>query len=316
MTKKQDKSVNVGVDVGKAQLDVYLHERQLHFTVPNTAAGIAQALNRIKRYTVLRFVVEATGRREYDLVVAAAQRQLPVIICQPLLVRRYAEASGRLAKTDKLDAQLLAEYAAVMKPKVRPVALGSIRKIKDLTARRRQLVEMNTMEKNRLDIMPKAFHDDIRRHSHYLDKHIDKLDRAIDKLIDTIEQWQEKRRTMASMPGIGTQSVNTMLADLPELGTLNHKQIAALVGVAPFNHESGRFKGKRRIKGGRASVRTVLFMATMTAVQHNPVIKRTYQRLLAAGKLKKVALTACLRKILVILNAMVRDNKMWNENYA
>ena len=203
-----------------------------------------------------------------------------------------------------------------MKPEVRPVALGNIRKIKDLTARRRQLVEMNTMEKNRLDVMPKAFHADIRRHCQFIDKHIDKLDRAIDKLVDTIEEWQEKRRTMLSMPGIGTQSVNTVLADLPELGSLNHKQIAALVGVAPFNRESGRFKGKRRIKGGRASVRTVLYMATMTAVQHNSIIKQTYQRLLAAGKLKKVALTACLRKILVIFNAMVRDNKPWNENYA
>lgn len=316
MTTNHDKSVNVGVDVGKSQLDVYLHERQLHFVVPNTPDGIKQTLNRLKRYTVTRLVVEATGRREYNLVLAAAKRQLPVIICQPLRVRRFAAAKGTLAKTDKLDAQLLAEYAAVMKPDVRPVALGNIRKIKDLTARRRQLVDMNTMEKNRLDVMPKAFHCDIRRHIQYLDKHIDKLDRAIDKLVDTIDEWKEKRRTLLSMPGIGIQSVNTTLADLPELGTLNHKQIAALVGVAPFNHESGKFKGKRRIKGGRASVRTVLFMATMTAVQHNPVIKRMYQRLLAAGKVKKVALTACLRKILVILNAMVRDNKTWNENYA
>ena len=172
------------------------------------------------------------------------------------------------------------------------------------------------MEKNRLDVMPKAFHADIRRHIAYLDEQIDKLDRLIDQLIETIDEWRQKRDVLLSAPGIGKQSVNTFVADLPELGQLNPKQIAALVGVAPFNRESGALRGKRRIRGGRASVRTVLFMATMTAVQHNPVIKKKYQQLLNAGKQKKVALTACMRKLLVILNAMIRDNQSWNENYV
>lgn len=316
MTKKTDNAVNVGIDVGKNQLDVCIHERNIHFTVPNNQTGIHDGLSRIKRYTVSRIVVEATGRREYDLVVEAAKRGLPIIICQPIKARRYAAAKGTLAKTDKIDAQILAEFAAVMKPTFRPIALGNIRKIKDLTVRRRQLVDTNTMEKNRLDVMPKSFHTDINRHIKYLDKQIDKMDRQIDKLIETVDEWRDKRNVLLSAPGIGKQSVNTLIADLPELGQLNPKQIAALVGVAPFNRESGALRGKRRIRGGRASVRTVLFMATMTAVQHNPIIKKKYQQLLEAGKQRKVALTACMRKLLVILNAMLRDNQAWNENYA
>ena len=316
MPENRETSVNVGIDVGKDQLDVVIHEPQLHFIVTNDAPGIRRLLSRIARYNPARVVVEATGRREYDFVVAAAERGLPVIICQPLLVRRYASASGILAKTDKIDAGILASYAAVMQPEVRPLAIGNIRKIKDLVARRRQLIEMSTMEKNRLDVMPKELAADIRRHVRHLQSQIEKVDRAVAELVDSIEEWREKRDLLASVPGIGPQVVNTLLADLPELGSLSNKQIAALVGVAPFNRDSGRFRGKRRIRGGRASVRTVLFMAMLSAIQHNPVIRATYRKLLANGKHKKVALTACMRKMICILNTMLRNQSTWRENYA
>ena len=313
---KRETKINVGIDVGKHQLDVFIHERQIHFTATNDAQGIRQALNRLRRYSIERIVVEATGRREYEFVVAAAELQLPVIICQPIKVRRYAGAQGVLAKTDKIDATILASYAAVMQPPVRPLAIGNIRKIRDMMARRRQLIEMSTMEKNWLDVMPKALAADIRRHIRHLQAQIDKLDQQVAVLVESIDEWREKRDILISVPGIGTQVVNTLLADLPELGTLNNKQIAALVGVAPFNRDSGRLRGKRRIRGGRSSVRTILFMAMLTSIQHNPVIRSTYRRLLENGKHKKVALTACMRKMITILNAMLRNQSRWNEKYA
>jgi len=316
MPENRETCVNVGIDVGKDQLDICIHERGLHFVVTNDANGIRQALGRLRRYRVARLVVEATGRREYDFVVAASERGLPVIICQPLLVRRYAAASGVLAKTDKIDAAILASYAAVMRPEVRPLAIGNIRQIRDLIARRRQLIEMSTMEKNRLDVMPKPLAADIRRHIRHLQAQIEKIDACVAELVDSIDAWRNKRELLASAPGIGTQVINTLLADLPELGTLSNKQISALVGVAPFNRDSGRFKGKRRIRGGRANVRTVLFMAMLSAIQHNPVIRATYRKLVAEGKHKKVALTACMRKMICILNAMTRDQTPWRKNYV
>jgi len=316
MPSKRETPVNVGIDVGKQQLDIAIFERNLHFTVSNDATGIRKLLSRLARYSIVRIVVEATGRREYDFVVAAAARGFPVIICQPIKVRRFAGALGVLAKTDKIDARLLARYAAVMQPEVRPLAIGNIRKIKDLTARRRQLIEMSTMEKNRLDVMPRSLRADIRRHLRHLQAQIEKLDRLIAQLVEQIDEWRDKRELLLSVSGIGTQVVNTLLADLPELGTLTNKQIAALVGVAPFNRDSGALRGKRRIRGGRASVRTVLFMAMLTSIQHNPVIRMSYQRLVANGKHKKVALTACMRKMITILNAMLRDQSPWREKHA
>ena len=316
MPENKQTSTHIGIDVGKDQLDVVIHEPQLHFTVTNDAPGIRRLLSRIARYNPARVVVEATGRREYDFVVAAAERGLPVIICQPLLVRRYAAASGILAKTDKIDAAVLASYAAVLQPEVRPLAIGNIRKIKDLIARRRQLIEMSTMEKNRLDVMPKELTADIRRHIRHLQAQIEKIDRLVTELVESIDEWRDKRDLLASVPGIGPQVINTLLADLPELGNLSNKQIAALVGVAPFNRDSGRFRGKRRIRGGRASVRTVLFMAMLSAIQHNPIIRSAYRRLLANGKHKKVALTACMRKMICMLNAMLRDQVPWSKKYA
>ncbi len=316
MTKPREQSVNVGIDVGKHQLDVCIHERDVRFSVTNNSNGIRRLIGRLARYDLSRVVVEATGRRETEVVIAAAERGFPIIICQPIKVRRYAGTKGILAKTDEIDARVLAEYAAVMKPDVRPVALGNNRKLRDLCIRRRQLIDMRTMEKNRIDVMPKSFHADIRKHIRQVDTQIEKLEQLIDSLIDTVDEWREKRQRLLSAPGVGPQLANTLIADLPELGSLSHKQIAALVGVAPFNRDSGSLRGKRRIRGGRATVRTVLFMATMTAVRFNPKLRAMYQRLLEAGKLKKIALIACMRKMIVILNAMVKNGTAWNQDFA
>lgn len=313
---KSSSEINVGIDVGKSQLDTYIHERDLHLTVDNSAEGIRVLLARLNRYRLTRIVIEATGRYERLLADAALAKDMPLIIVNPLQIRRYAGAIGQLAKTDKIDAKIIAQYAAFIQPEVRPASSHNVRVIKDLLARRRQLITMCTMEKNRAHIMPKSLRADIKRHIHHLEKQLEKLDKLLDQKIEDETAWRDKRAIMLSMPGIGPAVVNTLLGDLPELGNLTNKQIAALTGVAPYNRDSGSLRGKRRIRGGRHSVRTILFMATLTSVQHNPVIKRFYQRLVAQGKHKKVALTACIRKMVIILNAMVRDGRMWNEKMA
>ena len=313
---KQSSQINVGIDVGKAQLDVYIYERDIHLTVENSPEGVRGLLARLNRYRLARVVLEATGRYERLVADMALAKDMPVVIVNPLQVRRYAGAVGQLAKTDKLDARVIAEYAAVIQPEVRAGSSRNVRIIKDLLARRRQLLVMSTMEKNRMHIMPKSLRADIQRHIRHLEKQVEKLDKLLDQKIEAESQWRDKRAIMLSMPGIGPAVVNTLLGDLPELGHLTNKQVAALTGVAPYNRDSGSLRGKRRIRGGRHSVRTILFMATLTSVQHNPVIKRFYQRLVALGKHKKVALTACIRKMVIMLNAMVRDGKMWNEKLA
>ena len=204
----------------------------------------------------------------------------------------------------------------MIKPEPRVQFGPEQRKIKDLLVRRRQLIEIATMEKNRYHIMPKFMKGDIQRHINHIQKQIEKIDKLLSKTIEACDEWKDKRQILESMPGVGEQVVYALLADLPELGSLNNKQIAALTGVAPYNRDSGSLRGKRRIRGGRHGVRTTLFMAAMCAVQHNPLIKEFYRRLVAAGKHKKVALTACIRKMVIMLNAMIRDGKTWKENMA
>lgn len=313
---KSANAVNIGIDVGKSQLDFFIYERDIHFTVENTTDGIRKALGRLGRYQVSRIVLEATGRYERPFVEAALQKGMPVIIANPIHVRRYAGAIGQLAKTDHIDAWLIAEYAAVVQPPVRGHHSNSVIKIKDLLVRRRQLIEMMTMEKNRHHIMPDFLKTDIKRSITHLQKQLEKVDQHLDKLIEAEDEWRDKRAIMQSMPGIGPAVVNTLLGDMPELGALTQKQVAALTGVAPYNRDSGKLRGKRRIRGGRHSVRTILFMAALTSIQHNPVIRSFYQHLVAQGKHKKVALTACMRKMITILNAMVRDGTTWEEKYA
>lgn len=308
----QSKSVvNVGVDVGKSFLDVCIHEKQICFQEENTAKGIQSILKRLSYYRIERLVVEATGRYEFALVEAAYLKAIPVCIMKPLSIRRYAGAVEQLAKTDKIDAKIIAEFAAVIKPRPTPEKSKNLLAIKDLLARRRQLMEIRTQELNRLQIMGKRLEASCKRIIKVIDKEINRIETLLTEHIDEETEWSEKRELLISTPGVGNTLVFTLLADLPEIGTLNNKEISALVGVAPINRDSGAMRGKRKVQGGRATVRTILYMATLSATQCNPVIKSFYRKLVAQGKHKKVAIVACMRKFITILNAMVRDKKEW-----
>ena len=313
---KQCPSVNVGVDVGKATLDVYLFERDRMFSVPNEDRAIAALIGRLSRYRLERIVIEATGRLEQPFVRAACAKGLPVVIVSPLKIRRFAGAIGQLAKTDEIDARLIARFAATLKPVAQPTPDPKAQLIKDLVVRRRQLTTLRTMEKNRREVMPEPLQPSINRMIEALDGEIESLEELIQHALEQHAAWRHKRDLLTSMPGIGRSVASTLIGDLPELGALSRRQIAALTGVAPFNRDSGTFRGKRRIRGGRAHSRTALFLSAMVATRHNPDIKRFYERLLQAGKHKKVALTACIRKIVTALNAMLRDNKPWQPSIA
>jgi len=309
--KKSKTVINVGVDIGKHFLDVCIHEKSLHWQEDNSPEGIKRLLKRLAHYQIERLVMEATGRYEFNLAQAAYSKGLPVCIVKPLSVRRYAGAIDQLAKTDKIDAALIAQFAFVVKPRTTPKKSKNLIAIKDLIARRRQLMGLRTQELNRISIMGKAFEVSCRRIIHYLDAEIVRMENRLKKHVEDQAVWTEKQEILTSAPGVGNTLVYTLLADLPELGTLNNKEVASLVGVAPINRDSGKMRGKRRIRGGRACIRTVLYMATLSATQCNPVIKAFYKKLVAQGKHKKVAITACMRKFITMLNAMVRDNCAW-----
>lgn len=313
ISDKSRSSVNVGVDVGKEMLDFCIHEKGLHWQDSNTPEGIARALRRLSHYKVQRLVMEATGRYQLLLAEQAFIKEIPVCIVKPLSVRRYAGAIEQLAKTDKIDAAVIAQFAAVIQPRPTPGRSKNLMRIKDLLARRRQVMEMRTQEMNRLQIMGKTLEPSCKRILTCLDKEVERLEKALDECIEDEEEWSDKKALLKSAPGIGDTMVYTLLADMPELGQLSNKEAAALVGVAPVNRDSGKLRGKRRIYGGRAGVRTTLYMATLSATMCNPVIKAFYQRLVAQGKHKKVAITACMRKFIVILNAMLRDNMAWQK---
>jgi transposase len=311
MARHDSSRVNIGIEVGKTQLDVCIHETQQFVSVANSARGICQLVVLLDMFAIERIVIEATGRLERPFVDAALERALPVIVLQPLTIHRYAGAIGLLAKTDTLDAKLIAEFAAVVKPAFRRPVVENTRFIRGSLVRRRQLLQMSTMEKNRLQIMPGHMTEDIQQLIVELQYQVKQIDRCLDEAVQVQTQWQQQFERLIAVPGLGPTTVYTLLADLPELGRLTARQISALVGVAPFNRESGRWRGKRRIKGARASVRTTLFMAMLSAVRFNPPIRAFYERLLAQGKHKKVALTACMRKLIVMLKAMVRDSAEW-----
>lgn len=308
---KSKSVVNVGVDVGKFYLDVYIYEKAKYFQEENTEKGIKRILKRLSYYQVERIVMEATGRYDFMLAQAAHSKNLPVCIAKPSSVRNYAKAINLTAKTDKLDAELIAEYAAIVQPVITPKKSKNLIAIKDLIARRRQVMGMRTQELNRLKIMGKGFEVSCKRIIRYLDQEIERLEKRLAKHVEDQADWTEKKTILKSAPGVGDTLVYTLLADLPEIGSLTNKQISSLVGVAPMNRDSGKLRGKRRIKGGRYAVRTVLYMATLSATQCNPVIRAFYQQLVAQGKHKKVALTACMRKFITMLNAMVRDKCEW-----
>jgi transposase len=302
----------VGIDVGKAKLDVGLADEKRVRVWANDEAGRAELSDWVVEQEATLVVVEASGGYEAALVSELVNRGLAVALVNPTRVRAFAKAAGVLAKTDKIDAQVIARFGATMKPQARVRREKSQVELNELVSRRRQLVEMLTAEKNRLQTASPDMQTHIVRHLAWLQGEIEELAQQISQAIAANPTWAETAKRVDSAPGIGPITAATLVADLPELGQLNRQKIAALVGVAPFNHDSGKHRGKRRIFGGRTSVRSVLYMATLSAVKHNPVIKEFYHHLLDKGKLKKVALTACMRKLLVILNTMVKTGQDWN----
>lgn len=309
-------NINIGVDTGKSQLDIYIRPLDIFFSVSNDEKGIKDAIKTIKKYSPQRVVIEATGRLEMPFIIACADANIPYVIANPVHVKRFAGAIGQRAKTDKLDARLIAHYAEAIKPALTQLKPESMRLMADLVIRRNQLLSMQTMEKNRLQILPKHLAMTIKPILTAFKNQIEKTEKKIVVLIESCPEYQAKNEILQSMPGIGKIASASIISNLPELGYITNKQAAALVGVAPMNRESGRYKGHRKIQGGRAQVRTVLYMAMMSAMQCNPVFKTTYQRLLAEGKPKKVAIIACVRKMVVILNSMLRDGVLWDAKTA
>ena len=251
---KSKSIINVGIDVGKQFFDVCIYEKALHWQEENSIEGIKRLLKRLSHYTVERLVMEATGRYEFNLAQAAYSKKIPVCIVKPLAVRRYAGAIDQLAKTDKIDAALIAEFAAIVQPRVTPQKSKNLIAIKDLIARRRQLMGIRTQELNRIKIMGKAFEVSCKRIIRTLDAEITRMKKRLAKHIEDQSEWTEKHSLLKTAPGVGNTLIYTLLADLPELGTMNHKEVAALVGVSPINRDSGKLRGKRRIRGGRHSV--------------------------------------------------------------
>ena len=311
MKSKSNQSINVGVDTGKSQLDIYIRPLDIYFTVTNDEKGIKEAVKTIKGHSPERIVIEATGRLEMPFIMACADEDLPFVIANPVHIKRFAGAIGQRAKTDKLDAQLIAHYGEAIKPKLSTLKPETMQLMSDLVARRNQLLVMQTMEKNRLQILPKELVMTIKPILTAFKNQIEKVETKIIKLIESCPDYQAKNVILQSMKGIGKIAAASIISNLPELGYISNKQASSLVGVAPMNRESGRYKGVRKIQGGRHQVRTVLYMAMMSAIQSNPIFKGTYQRLVAAGKPKKVAIIACIRKMIVILNSMLRDGVMW-----
>jgi len=311
MKNKMNQSINVGVDTGKYQLDIYLRPLDIYFTVSNDEKGIKEAIQTIKKYSIERIVIEATGRLEMPFIMACAKAKLPFVIANPIHIKRFAGAIGQRAKTDKLDAQLIAHYGEVIKPNLSQLKPDAMQTMSDLVARRNQLLVMQTMEKNRLQILPKELAMTIKPILTAFKHQITKIEKKLIALIESCPDYQAKNTILQSMTGIGKIASASIISNLPELGYMTSKQASSLVGVAPMNRESGRYKGQRKIQGGRHQVRTVLYMAMMSAIQSNPVFKSMYQRLVAAGKPKKVAIIACIRKMVVILNSMLRDGVMW-----
>lgn len=281
----------------------------------NDHKGIGEAILAIKKLSPKLVVLEATGGLEFWPVAELVAAKIPTAMVNPRQVRDFAKATGKLAKTDILDARIIAHFAFAIKPKQWTMPDPETQELIGLLSRRRQILEMMTAEKNRFSTATRSVQKRISTHIEWLQSELDDLDKNLKSLIQQSPIWKEKDNLLRSVKGVGPVTSITIMAGLPELGTLNRKQIACLVGVAPLNRDSGRMRGKRTIWGGRADVRAALYMAALSASRHNPVIREFYHRLLAAGKLKKVALTACIRKLLTILNAMVKNNARWNPNF-
>lgn len=302
----------VGVDVAKSQLDVAVRPTGEEWRASNDEPGIAQVVERLRGLSPELVVLEATGGLEVPLACALGAAGLPVAVVNPRQVRDFARATGKLAKTDRLDARVLAHFAQAVHPPPRPLPDAQAQVLAALLDRRRQVVGMLTAEKNRFQAAPTPVREDIHAHIAWLEERLAKLDADLEDTLRQSPLWREKEDLLRRVPGVGRVLTLTLLVELPELGALNRKQIAALAGVAPLNRDSGLLRGKRTVWGGRARLRAALYMATLVATRYNPVIQAFYLRLCAAGKAKKVALVACMRKLLVILNAMLKHRTRWH----
>jgi transposase len=314
MSVKENPSF-IGIDICKQLLEVAVHDSDYQFRCANKASAYGELIAELISLQPALIVLEATGGLERPVLTALHASGLPVVAVNPRQVRDFAKALGQLAKTDRLDARVLAHYAAAIKPPLRPIKSQDDQELDALAGRRAQLKEILTQEKNRrASAATDTVREEISGHIDWLEDRIAELDQQLKTLVQSSPAWQSKAEIMLSVPGVGPVACFSMIADLPELGTLNRQQISKLVGVAPLNRDSGKYRGSRHIYGGRARLRSALYMAALTATRHNPVIKEFYQRLRTKQKPFKVALIACIRKLLTILNVMVRDGACWQIN--
>jgi transposase len=307
----------VGIDISKDKLDIGIIPTSENWSIPNEVEGLAELAFRLSDLSPKLVVMEATGGFERPVRAVLEQAGLPCAVVNPRQVRDFAKSKNILAKTDSLDALVLASFGEKMEPKVRPGKDKETQELEAIVTRRRQLIGILTGEKNRLGpVASEKMRTNIQEHISWIEKCLKDLEKDMRKRIKQMPEWREKAKIIRSVPGIGPVTMCTMLALFPELGKLNRKQIASLAGLAPFNRDSGKYRGQRRIWGGRAPVRSVLYMATLSAIRWNRVIKAFYTRLKEAGKKPKVAITACMRKLLIILNSMVRSGNMWQSQTA
>lgn len=306
----------IGIDVSKDRLDIFIRPLNEKIQVGNDDESIDLLVKRIKTHSPELIVMEATGSYHRLLLARLVAANLPAIAINPRQARDFARAMGRLAKTDGIDAEILADFADKVRPDIRMMPEQITEELDALCTRRRQLVAMMAAEKNRAQVGPAAIRARIRKHIAWLEDQIHELENDLARQIHSTPAWREKDDLLRSFKGIGPTTSHTLLASLPELGHLNRCQIAALVGIAPFTRDSGKYRGQRHIQGGRLEVRCVLYMATLAAIRSNPVIRAFHHRLIAAGKAKKVAITACMRKLLTIVNAMVRHRTLWNPDFV
>ena len=304
-------AIAVGIDVSKDRLDVHVHPVGEGFVVTRDAAGIEELIARISPRGARWIAVEATGGFETVVAASLAAARLPVVVVNPAQIRAFANALGKKAKTDPIDAEVIARFVATAGPEVRQLPDEATQALADLVARRRQIIQMIVAERQREKRVAKRTRKSIARLLKALEAELSDLDQDIDDAVRGSPAWREKEDLLASVPGVGPIIARTMLAELPELGTLDRRQIAALAGLAPWTRQSGQWRGKSFIGGGRAAVRSALFLGAMTAARHNPALKAFHQRLIAAGKPKMVALIAVARKLLTILNAILRDRRPW-----
>ena len=301
----------IGIDVSKAILDIYILPKKIHLQFENNAKGVVKLIKKLKSFPDCLVVMESTGGYEKLSAYELAKENIPTAIINPRQIRDFAKALGKLAKTDRIDAEVIAIFAEKMQPKSNVVFDENQQKLAEYNARRRQLIDMIAMEKNRLDKVSKEMKKSIQHVIKLLEKELEKINEFLSKSIQCNDEYKRRDALLQTIKGVGPVVSASVIADLPELGSLNSKAISALAGLAPLNRDSGTLRGKRTIWGGRATVRRILYMAALVAIKHNATVKAFYTRLCAAGKMKKVAITACMHKLLIIMNAMVKNDQPW-----